>query len=281
MTELRIDQPRGAALGNTLEHVQVQTVSWCNRECVFCPSGTFEIPKTSMSDAVLDRIAAELRRLKFRGRFSPYLMNEPLLDKHLAERISRIRGVLSEATIFISTNGDALSADLGLRLFDAGLDRMLVNLYDANGPARRRTEAALAALVNTLPDLMLLRDAAFPELVEDPALSGKKLIAVTDASEWKASDLTNRAGNVPNAAIPVEPLKASCYRPFRQLYIRYTGDVVLCCCDWRGEVVFGNIMNEDLDAILSGELPSTYRAHLARRDRSLPLCRSCDFDGLL
>ncbi|MEL6207982.1 MAG: SPASM domain-containing protein, partial [Pseudomonadota bacterium] len=62
---------------------------------------------------------------------------------------------------------------------------------------------------------------------------------------------------------------------------RYTGDVVLCCCDWRGEVVFGNIMVEDLDTILQGDLARSYRDHLARKDRSLPLCRSCDFDGQL
>ena len=39
----------------------------------------------------------------------------------------------------IYTNGDALSVDLGLGLFDAGLDRLLVNLYDAGGPTRRRS----------------------------------------------------------------------------------------------------------------------------------------------
>lgn len=280
-TDPTIDRPVSAVFGNTLEHVQIQTASWCNRECVFCPSGTFDIPKTFMTNEVLDRIATELRRLNFRGRFSPYLMNEPLLDKHLTERIGRIRDMLNEATFFISTNGDALSVDLALRLFDAGLDRMLVNLYDVNGVTRQRTEATVEAIVNARPDVQLLRDTSFPELVDDPALSCKKLIAVTDASEWKVSDLTNRAGNVKNAVIPAEPLRASCYRPFRQLYIRYTGDVVLCCCDWRGEVVFGNIMNEDLDAILLGEVASTYRAHLAKHNRNLPLCRSCDFDGQL
>ncbi|MEL6207666.1 MAG: radical SAM protein, partial [Pseudomonadota bacterium] len=210
-------------IGNTLEHVQIQTASWCNRECAFCPSGTFDIPKTFMTDDVLDRIARELQRLGFRGRFSPYLMNEPLLDKHLPERIARIRKVLDKATFFISTNGDALSLEVGERLFAAGLDRMLVNLYDAEGAVRARTEAAVDALIAAMPDLVVLRDTAFTDLVDGPAGAGRKLIALTDASDWKVAELTNRAGNVVGAAVPTEPLKAGCYRPFRQLYVRYTG----------------------------------------------------------
>ncbi|MEM6858425.1 MAG: radical SAM/SPASM domain-containing protein [Pseudomonadota bacterium] len=270
-----------SAFGNTLEHVQVQTASWCNRTCAFCPSGTFDIPKTFMADEVLDRLSSELRRLGFAGRFSPYLMNEPLLDKRLHERLSRVRSVLDKATFFISTNADALSLELGLSLFDAGLDRMLVNLYDADGAARDRAVGVISALAKAKPDLRIVKDTAFPELVDTPDITGEKLIAVSDASSWKVDELTNRAGNVVDAAVPAEPLKASCYRPFRQVYVRYTGDVVLCCCDWRGEVVFGNVMEADLDVILGGRLANTYRDHLRRKDRNLPLCRSCDFDGLL
>ena len=56
--------------------IQIQTVSWCNRSCAFCPSGKFPVPKTFMALDVYQRIIEQLHDLRFAGRISPYLMNE-------------------------------------------------------------------------------------------------------------------------------------------------------------------------------------------------------------
>ena len=176
-----------------------------------------------MTEEVFERVLEELRRISFKGRFSPYLMNEPLLDKRLPALIARARAALPDIDIFISSNGDALSVDLGHCLFDAGLDCLLINLYDRSSSERTRTEEVLADLSASLPDAVVIRQPHFTELISEGSAGSGKRIAVIDAADWTVDQLTNRAGNVPGAALPHEPLRASCYRPFQQLYVRYTG----------------------------------------------------------
>ena len=110
--------------------IQIQTVSWCNRNCAFCPSGKIPVAKTFMPLELYHRVIDQLRALNFNGRISPYLMNESLLDKRLPELIAYARQQCPESWIAINTNGDALSESLIKRLFEAGLNCMDVNAYD-------------------------------------------------------------------------------------------------------------------------------------------------------
>jgi radical SAM protein with 4Fe4S-binding SPASM domain len=87
----------------------------------------------------------------------------------------------------------------------------------------------------------------------------------------------NWAGNIPGS-LP-EPLRKSCIRPFHQLYVHYNGDVVLCCCDWKGEVVFGNLMRAGLPEVYSSPIATRYRENLAQKNRKMKLCEVCDYRG--
>src|SRR5262249_28983728 len=122
--------------------IQIQTVSWCNRSCVFCPSGKFPVEKVFMPVEVYHRIIDQLQALNYTGRISPYLMNESLLDKRLPAFIAYTREHCPASWIAINTNGDALSEKLLDRLFDAGLNSLDANAYDS--PAQHAKHAALA-----------------------------------------------------------------------------------------------------------------------------------------
>jgi radical SAM protein with 4Fe4S-binding SPASM domain len=74
-------------------------------------------------------------------------------------------------------------------------------------------------------------------------------------------------------------LRKSCRRPFNQLYVHYNGNVVLCCCDWKEEVIFGNLMKDSLAEIFSGPVPAKYRENLARKNRNMKLCEVCNYCG--
>ncbi|MEW6659107.1 MAG: SPASM domain-containing protein [Thermodesulfobacteriota bacterium] len=74
-------------------------------------------------------------------------------------------------------------------------------------------------------------------------------------------------------------MRKSCVRPFHHLYVHFNGDVVLCCCDWQWEVIFGNVMQASLSEIYSGTLPARYRRNLARKNRQMKLCEVCNYRG--
>ncbi len=258
----------------TIRHVQIQTISWCNRSCVFCPSQKFELERTLMSLQVYNCLLEELRRIEYSWRFSPYLMNEPLLDQRLPCLIELARKALPQALFFINTNGDALTLELAIQLYESGLDHMIINCYDNKRNRVDRIQELAWEVCAPVSGAKVV-DPDFASLVAPTLPSTRQpRIAVCDATEWSQTALTNRAGNVPGSSIPLEPLAMSCFRPFEQLYVRHNGDVVLCCCDWKGEVVFGNITHKSVPEILNSEIATMYRRYLSAKYRHRTVCRN-------
>ncbi|PON16002.1 hypothetical protein C2W62_20780 [Candidatus Entotheonella serta] len=227
--------------------IQIQTVSWCNRSCAFCPSGKFPVAKTFMPLDVYHRVIDQLHALHFSGLISPYLMNESLLDKRLPDLIAYTRKQCPQSWIAINTNGDALSEALAERLFEAGLNCMDINAYD---DASQYTDyVALAERVTARhPEIQLTSGYLDPNFNAPSLPRHTKLLHCRDMSDWErrfnakldVADLINRSGNVLGAAHVTEPLVAGCERPFQQMYINHRGEAVLCCNDWRFEVVMGD-----------------------------------------
>ena len=266
--------------------IQIQTVSWCNRSCAFCPSGKFPVAKTFMPLDVYHRVIDQLGALQFRGRISPYLMNESLLDKRLPELIAYARRQCPQSWIAINTNGDALSEALAERLFDAGLNCMDVNAYD-DAPQHQAHLALAERLVARRPEIRLSSGYLDANFNAADLPRSARLLHCRDMSDWErrfndkldVADLINRSGNVPGAAQLAEPLALGCDRPFQQMYVNHRGEAVLCCNDWRFEVVMGDTAEASLLDIWNNDKYRNYREHLQRRDRHLPLCASCDYRG--
>ena len=266
--------------------MQIQTVSWCNRSCAFCPSGKFPVAKTFMPVEVYHRVIDQLQEVDFAGRISPYLMNEPLLDKRLPDLIAYTRSRCPESWIAINTNGDALSEALACRLFDAGLNSLDVNAYDST--QQYAAYAALAARVAARRG-----DVTCQVGYSDPTFDGTdlprhtKIMHCRDLASWEAQfvakqatpDLQIRSGNIPGARQLEAPLAVGCPRPFQQMYINYRGEAVLCCNDWRFEVVMGDTAAATLAEIWQNERYQAYRSHLQRQSRAMPLCATCDYQA--
>lgn len=264
--------------------IQIQTVSWCNRSCVFCPSGKFPVEKVFMPVEVYHRIINQLQALNYTGRISPYLMNESLLDKRLAEFIAYTREHCPESWIAINTNGDALSETLLDRLFDAGLNSLDVNAYDS--PAQHAKHMALATRFTARRgDVTLRTGYSNPFFQGDNIPRSTKLLNCRDMSFWEprflariaTPDLQNRSGNISGARQVAAPLPLGCPRPSQQMYVNYHGEAVLCCNDWRFEVIMGDTAQATLAEIWMNDKYQRYRHNLQQKNRAMPLCATCDY----
>ena len=264
-----------------INHVQVQTISWCNRSCSFCPSQKFPRTLEFMSLETYQRILDELASLDFSGRFSPYLQGEPLLDNRMPELVAMARHTLPQAKILIQTNGDALTVEKGLALFEAGLHKMIINCYDDNGDQVSRMQNLIREVVKKQPAISYIKSSFMHNFNRMIASEGhgqiSREIAIDDKTWWKEDTAENWAGNIPGSL--QEPIRESCRRPFNQLYVHYNGNVVLCCCDWKGEVIFGNLMRDSLVEVYSGPVATKYRENLARKNRKMKLCEVCNYRG--
>ena len=264
--------------------IQIQTVSWCNRSCAFCPSGKFPMAKAFMPVEVYHRVISQLHDLQFAGRISPYLMNESLLDRRLPDLIAYTRAQCPESWIAINTNGDALSEDLLCRLFDAGLNSLDINAYDST--AQHEAHLTLVTrVVARRADILCRVGYSNPFFQGENIPRSTRLINCRDLAFWEprylaklaTPDMQNRSGNMPGASRPEAPLALGCPRPFVQMYVNYLGQAVLCCNDWRFEVVMGDTAESSLAEIWMNDKYQTYRHNLQQKNRAMPLCSTCDY----
>jgi radical SAM protein with 4Fe4S-binding SPASM domain len=70
--------------------------------------------------------------------------------------------------------------------------------------------------------------------------------------------------------------EAPCEIPFYSLYVKYDGRVSVCCADFTDILDVGNIHQQHLGEIITGERLREFRIkHLQRNFSEIPICKSC------
>lgn len=217
----------------------------------------------------------ELARLKYAGRIEWYIYNEPCMEMDWLKYVaSAAKQLVPRGTQMVATNGDYFKngGDDLLSLYEVGIQQVLVNCY-TKGLYERR-----------LPWINAARDAGIE--VDGPIYSSlprnRRTVQMLDKSNPEEFGtgifrITNRAGNIIEFVPAVqEPINRMCVRPFRVLNINWKGEAMVCCNDYHADVPVGIFPDQSLTEIWNSPILNTYREHLLRKDRSLPLCRSCD-----
>jgi len=257
--------------------IQIETNTFCTRECSFCPTSKFKI-KDKMSDTVFNKVVAELKELDFAGEVGLYMRNEPMLDKELAKKISAIKRSCPKSVVYIASNGDLMTTEKLKELFDSGLDYMAVHPYDG--------AKQVLAFRNMILDFTNKGSVKFVDKKSDiPDIRKGQHIWITDKSSWSQMDLdspearelpiSNRGGVLDDIHSVKKSLPLICARPFRQITITATGKVSLCCGDWMCEAVVGDVNNEKLTDIWFGTELERFRKNLFKYKRDLSPCSSC------
>lgn len=242
--------------------IQIQTRIGCNYSCSFCPANKPDenlyggaSNGEEMQFNLYKKIIDELSALDFHGRISPYLMNEPLLDKRMADFVSYAREKCPYSFLFLQTNGSLIDADCLSRLIDAGLDELYVNDYTDN-----------QGVINHIKEMHLSKDT---------------LAHLTVEKRNKNEHMSNRAGSFKTDHVLKHFLPISCAKPFNQMFIAFNGEAVLCCQDWRFTQVMGDLQEHSLKEIWANKAYNDIRhsLNLFHRDENA-LCAKCDFGGL-
>jgi radical SAM protein with 4Fe4S-binding SPASM domain len=247
----RRDQDAHQKLFNVL---QIESHNTCTRKCWFCKFGQErQDPEIMfMTNETILKIAEDLQKLKYSGRISLYGINEPLLEPRLLDMITLFKSKCPDSFITINTNGDGLTEALYKKLILAGIDGIIIDIYDNLAMSRLRIFGAY--------EKVALKDMRKP--------IGK---------------IDNRAGGIQinqDKFFPDKFIQSSCLRPFNMLHIRPNGDVNLCANDMYGDVVMGNVINQSLEDIWNSEKFKLYRNELNTNGRAnLKLCQNCSHNG--
>jgi len=249
-----------------------------------------------MTDELYAKIIDECSRHKL-ARFSPFLVNEPLLDRSLEERLALAKQKLGPTRITITTNASLLDEERAKRLIDTeALYRITVSFQSTDREIYGKTMPGLNfdktfANVNHLIDYVARHPGHRPKLTVTMVHTSLSDSHVQDSLRYwqergveaRVTELENRGGSVSEAcglaASGLHPF-VECVRPFRQACITFDGLLVLCCVDYTRQVVLGDVNDESISDIWNGPRLRQIREDLSagRADR-LPLCAKCRIAG--
>ena len=255
--------------------VMIQTTSICNSACVICPYPALakKNPSGVMDEVMFTSLIDEIAGYPQIDRLLPYLMNEPLCDPKIVERIRYARKKLPDTEIYILTNGINLKGDLADKILDAGLSWIGLSVHAIEPESYRKITGR--------------KD--FAEVKERLAQFSKKAIDangsdfvqvnitrvrpdVTNEEFEKASafwhdigidrvDLDNgyisRAGNV--SVFGHEPVNrrqiigCDTLWAYKMAHVLFDGTVIPCCMDWARKAPLGNVGQKSLLDIWRGK----------------------------
>mgnify|MGYP001485854793 CR=1 FL=1 len=130
--------------------IEISESGTCNRTCSFCPrsAADFEDKKEFITNELHEKLCKELQKLNYKGtiRYSGFV--EPLLDKNIYNLIAMVKNFLPDSNVEMVTNGDPLNLKRLNKLFESGLNRILISAYDGKEDADKLEDLCLGKNVN-------------------------------------------------------------------------------------------------------------------------------------
>lgn len=267
----------------------IEPTNACNFRCPICPESLPDYRERAgygqrMTDNVfrstIDSLAGRhLQAIRFWG------MGEPLLNPALPAMIRSLRGYADN--LELATNGTMIPY-YGDPLLDSGLTLLRISVYGSSGNYREKSgsrftgETVVYATRNARQcrDSMGSTPKIVAQFVGEPTdipwfiqnFSGvADELSIDKIHNWDGSDAR---------LVQLGPSATTecCPKPFRELYVKANGDVSVCCLDWDGRLIVGNVLKNSLQEIWEDVAINRIRLlHYGDRRDALEACRDCNF----
>src|SRR5919112_4227938 len=263
------------------EIVQIESTNICNAKCVFCPRDDMHRRQGIMSVELFRKIVDECAELAITHvRMHNY--GEALLDRKLVEKVqyAKERGIREVGMI---SNGSLITEKVARGMIEAGLDAINISV-DASGKDVFETTrvglnydkviANIERLVRIRAELGKKR----PKLILSFVRQNNSTDEQAFIEHWRSiadkihvTDLHNWGGTL-NAESDVN---YPCYRPWLTFTVLWDGRVSLCCADFDGKTILGDLNTSSIGDIWNAPAyRAVRRSHL--ESGGPDICRSCD-----
>ena len=263
------------------EIVQIESTNICNAKCVFCPRDEMHRHQGIMSWDLFRKIVDECVELGI-THVRVHNYGEPFMDKRLVEKVryAKQRGIQEVGMI---SNGSLITEAVARGMVEAGLDAINISV-DASGKEvfestrlglnYDKVIANIERLVRIRAELGRRRPKLILSFVRQNNSADESAFIEhwrTVADKIHITDLHNWAGTLNRESDVNYP----CYRPWLTFTVLWDGRVSLCCADFDGRHVLGDLNTSTIRDIWNAEpYIATRRAHL--ESGGPDICRSCD-----
>jgi len=262
--------------------------NFCNAKCLMCPFTKMKRKKEMLDFHLFRKCVDEALEYFEPKQFILSGFGEPLLVPDILDRVSYIKEK-SDVPVKFFTNASLLSRSLSGQLIEAGLDEINISINSTSECAYQKITGldyeTTAMNINHLIREKKLLNSCTPLInLSFMDFGGNKDETRRASDQWidKVDSVVVRQPENWAGAIKTE--NASCFEtaypclfPFNTLDVLCNGDVVPCCRDYEGSVVFGNVRDNTLLEIWNSTDYARFRSdHLRLRFSEIEICRKCN-----
>lgn len=279
------------------KYLSIQTTSLCNASCIFCPSKDVNglLPEKVMDMSLYKKIIDECSSYKNIRNIILYMNNEPLTDPFLIERIDYSKERLPWASVHILTNGLLLTDDISEKLLNSKLDWIGISFHGIRKDTIEKAmginyDIAFQRINNFIDKAKARKDIKNYLMI---TFIKHKHLSLQEKEEvgkfWRKKGIKrisyfngpiSRAGNVKTLAKIYHSEKiVGCNSIWanEMMHITEDGRAVLCCMDWKREVILGDLNKESLSAVWNKKRKEVWEMIAGKKN--MPenfLCRYCE-----
>jgi len=257
--------------------LQIELTEGCNLRCSFCGINGVRNEQRRykfMSVTTAKHVTHLLRDSRWLPRIEFAMHGEPSLHSSMLEILRLFRRQLpGRIHLMMTSNGIGFLRDLGL--IDQALQYLnVLGLEEYAG-------------IPTVPRILDLycgefKPIFYPDCKQaNPHRRRKQgeheLVIIRDISRATSGTHATLNNHCGCGAPPNDnAVGRRCAKPFRELSIRWNGNVAICCNDWRGYYKVGNVLGQTLKEIWQGPALRAARRKLYYGLRDFGPCQGCD-----
>jgi pyruvate-formate lyase-activating enzyme len=263
------------------EIVQIESTNICNAKCTFCPRDEMHRRQGIMSFDLFKKVVDECAELGI-THVRVHNYGEPFIDRKLVEKVryAKEKGI---AEVGMISNGSLITEEVARRMIEAGLDAINISVDASGKEVFESTRIGLnyEKVIANIERLVRLRTELGrrrPKLILSFVRQNDSTDEQAFIEHWKhiadkvhVTDLHNWAGTLNTESDVNYP----CYRPWLTFTVLWDGRVSLCCADFDGRTVLGDLNTSTIRDIWNGAAyRDVRRQHL--ESGGPDICRSCD-----
>lgn len=275
--------------------IQIELVNGCTRQCEFC--GLQAVWKLGdrfnfIKMETIEKLSKDLGDWLKKIRVEFAMFGEPTLHPEINDIFKRFRINFPNCQMMLNTNSDTIidkNNNVNLlkikEYFNSGLNILLINIYDS--------DEKYEIVKDKLKNIDFAEFGEFYNGVKCYTYKGKDVKEIIllksiwiHNKEKMTRTLMNHTGCVPNeivkkygGVIITSPLQKMCVNPFREISVKWDGDVNICCMDIKGLCKIGNVNKRNIKDIWYSKKFDELRHKLLDKNRNFEPCCRCNSNG--
>jgi radical SAM protein with 4Fe4S-binding SPASM domain len=279
-------------MGNyKLKRLNIELSANCSYECVGCPNTYMERKKDHMHFESFKQIYDEIKDKVQKVFLWNY--GESLLNPKISEIIFYTKNKGPKTVL--STTGQTLSSKRDVSFLRV-LDKLIVSIngFDPETYSFHQKKGNLAKILEGLENVKPIMETSETEYILQMVLNSKNVYQINKAREFakkygfkkvifKSFNVMDYKKETEKQFVPKEAEfsrkklfneSSKNYPCFEWMVINWNGDVNICCWDYEGKIIIGNVLEQGVLGVWESKKMNILKQKLSN-ERILPYCGKC------